>query len=84
MGEETTLVPKPMLEIGGSPILWHIMKTYSHFGFDDFVILLGYKGYFIKEYFLNYYFFYCVIFVTFFQNCISLSMQITSIFVKQH
>jgi len=55
MGEETTLVPKPMLEIGGKPILWHIMKTYSHFGFNDFVILLGYKGYYIKEYFLNYY-----------------------------
>lgn len=52
--EETDKRPKPMVEIGNKPILWHIMKTYSKFGFNDFVILLGYKGYFIKEYFLNY------------------------------
>ena len=44
-----------MVSIGGKPILWHIMKTYSHYGINDFVILLGYKGYFIKEYFINYY-----------------------------
>lgn len=55
LSEETDLRPKPMVEIGGSPILWHIMKTYSHFGINDFVICLGYKGYVIKEYFINYY-----------------------------
>ena len=55
LSEETDLRPKPMLEIGGKPILWHIMKTYSHYGFNEFVILLGYKGYYIKEYFANYF-----------------------------
>ena len=55
LSEETDVKPKPMLEIGGKPILWHIMKMYSHYGFNDFVILLGYKGYYIKEYFANYY-----------------------------
>ena len=55
LSEETELRPKPMVEIGGKPILWHIMKLYSHYGFNDFVILLGYKGYYIKEYFANYY-----------------------------
>lgn len=55
LSEETTLKPKPMVEIGGRPILWHIMKTYSHFGFNDFIILCGYKGYVIKEYFTNYF-----------------------------
>lgn len=54
LGEETQLLPKPMLEIGGRPILWHIMKMYSHYGINDFVILLGYRGYMIKDYFLNY------------------------------
>ena len=53
--EETDLKPKPMIEIGGRPILWHIMKIYSHFGFNDFIICLGYKGYMIKEFFMNYY-----------------------------
>jgi len=53
--EETTVRPKPMIEIGGKPIIWHIMKIYSHYGFNDFVVCLGYKGYFIKEYFINYY-----------------------------
>jgi glucose-1-phosphate cytidylyltransferase len=53
--EETELKPKPMIEIGGKPILWHIMKIYSHFGYNDFIILLGYKGYTIKEYFSNYF-----------------------------
>ena len=52
--EETEFRPKPMVEIGGRPILWHIMKLYSHYGFDDFVLCLGYKGAMIKEYFLNY------------------------------
>ena len=55
LGEETTSRPKPMVEIGGYPILWHIMKIYSHYGFNDFVILTGYKSHMIKEYFVNYY-----------------------------
>lgn len=54
ISEETHLRPKPMIEIGGRPILWHIMKTYSAFGINDFVIALGYRGYMIKEYFSNY------------------------------
>jgi len=53
--EETESRPKPMVEIGGKPILWHIMKIYSHYGFNDFVICLGYKAHMIKEYFINYY-----------------------------
>jgi glucose-1-phosphate cytidylyltransferase len=55
LSEETDIRPKPMVEIGGKPILWHIMKTYSSFGFNEFVVCLGYKGYFIKEYFANYF-----------------------------
>lgn len=55
LSEETELKPKPMVEIGGMPILWHIMKIYSHYGFHEFVILLGYKGYTIKEFFANYF-----------------------------
>jgi len=55
LSEETHLRPKPMVEIGGRPILWHIMKLYSHFGIQDFVICAGYKGYMIKEYFSNYF-----------------------------
>ncbi len=55
LSEDTVNKPKPMVEIGGKPILWHIMKIYSHHGFNDFVILLGYKGYIIKEYFANYF-----------------------------
>src|SRR5262245_11340374 len=55
ISEESTLRPKPMIEIGGKPILWHIMKLYSACGINDFVICLGYKGYMIKEYFANYY-----------------------------
>ena len=55
LSEETSLKPKPMVEIGGKPILWHIMKIYEHHGFNDFVICLGYKGYTIKEYFINYF-----------------------------
>jgi glucose-1-phosphate cytidylyltransferase len=52
--EETEFRPKPMVEVGGRPILWHIMKTYAHYGFRDFVLCLGYRGATIKEYFLNY------------------------------
>jgi glucose-1-phosphate cytidylyltransferase len=55
IAEETDTRPKPMVEIGGKPILWHIMKIYSHYGFDEFIICLGYKGYLIKEYFMHYY-----------------------------
>ncbi len=55
LSEETEIRPKPMVEIGGKPILWHIMKTYGHYGFNEFIICLGYKGFFIKEYFMDYY-----------------------------
>ena len=55
IAEETHLKPKPMVEIGGRPILWHIMKLYSHYGISDFIICCGYKGYIIKEYFANYF-----------------------------
>jgi glucose-1-phosphate cytidylyltransferase len=55
IAEETDARPKPMVEIGGKPILWHIMKVYSHYGFNDFIICLGYKGYLIKEYFMHYF-----------------------------
>ena len=55
LSEETTNVPKPMVEIGGRPIIWHIMKSYSHYGLDDFVVCCGYKGYVLKEYFANYF-----------------------------
>lgn len=55
ISEETSIRPKPMIEIGGKPVLWHIMKIYSHYGINDFVICCGYKGYVIKEYFANYF-----------------------------
>jgi glucose-1-phosphate cytidylyltransferase len=55
LSEETVVKPKPMVEVGGKPILWHIMKLYSHHGINDFIICLGYKGYVIKEYFANYF-----------------------------
>jgi len=55
ISEETNLKPKPMIEIGGKPILWHIMKTYSTYGINDFIICCGYKGYMVKEYFANYF-----------------------------
>ncbi|MFC0711807.1 glucose-1-phosphate cytidylyltransferase [Azorhizophilus paspali] len=55
ISEESHLRPKPMIEVGGKPILWHIMKIYSHYGINDFVICCGYKGYVIKEYFANYF-----------------------------
>jgi glucose-1-phosphate cytidylyltransferase len=55
ISEESHLKPKPMIEIGGKPILWHIMKMYSYYGINDFIICLGYKGYVIKEYFSNYF-----------------------------
>jgi glucose-1-phosphate cytidylyltransferase len=55
ISEESLLKPKPMIEIGGKPILWHIMKIYAHYGFNEFIICLGYKGYMIKEYFAHYF-----------------------------
>ena len=58
LSEETQLIPKPMVEIGGRPILWHIMKIYSHWGFNEFIILTGYKSHVIKDYFINYYYRY--------------------------
>jgi glucose-1-phosphate cytidylyltransferase len=57
ISEESHLRPKPMIEIGGKPILWHIMKIYSHYGFDDFIICTGYKNQVIKEYFINYFYY---------------------------
>lgn len=55
LSEVTNLIPKPMVEIGGKPILWHIMKIYSYYGINDFIICCGYKHYVIKEYFANYF-----------------------------
>lgn len=55
ISEESSLKPKPMIEVGGKPILWHIMKIYSHYGYNDFIICCGYKGYYIKDYFHHYY-----------------------------
>ncbi len=55
LSEVTDIKPKPMVEVGGKPIIWHIMKHYSHYGHNEFIILLGYKGYYIKEYFANYF-----------------------------
>lgn len=57
ISEESLIRPKPMIEIGGRPILWHIMRHYSHYGFNEFIICLGYKGHLIKEYFINYYYY---------------------------
>ncbi|WP_292747146.1 sugar phosphate nucleotidyltransferase, partial [Methylophaga sp. UBA3191] len=55
ISEESHLKPKPMITIGGKPIIWHIMKQYSHYGVNEFIICLGYKGYVVKEYFANYF-----------------------------
>ena len=55
ISEETDIKPKPMVEIGGMPIIWHIMKIYSHYGIKEFIICCGFKGYIIKEYFSNYF-----------------------------
>ena len=55
LAEETTVRPKPLVEVGGRPIIWHIMKIYSHHGINDFIVCLGYKGYLVKEYFANYF-----------------------------
>ena len=55
LSEETYIKPKPMVEVGGRPMLWHIMKIYSHYGINEFIVCCGYKGYIIKEYFANYF-----------------------------
>jgi glucose-1-phosphate cytidylyltransferase len=55
LAEETSIKPKPMVEIGGMPILWHIMKSYSAYGINDFIVCLGYKGHMVKEFFANYF-----------------------------
>lgn len=68
ISEESHLRPKPMIAIGGNPILWHIMKIYSHYGFNDFIICLGYKGHIIKEYFADYYLYTSDITFDFSQN----------------
>ncbi len=75
LSEETELKPKPMVEIGGRPILWHIMKNYSYWGFNDFVILTGYKSHIIKDYFINYYTRY---------SDITVDMSNNSVEVHQH
>jgi glucose-1-phosphate cytidylyltransferase len=72
LSEETELRPKPMVEIGGRPILWHIMKIYSHWGFNEFVVLTGYKSHIIKEYFINYYMRYSDITVDMENNSVEL------------
>lgn len=72
ISEESDIRPKPMVEIGGKPILWHIMKTYSHYGYNDFVILLGYKAYVIKEYFANYFLHNCDVEIDTAENKISI------------
>lgn len=75
LGEETVLRPKPMVEIGGRPILWHIMKSYSHYGFNEFIVLTGYKSHIIKDYFINYYTQY---------SDITVDMSNNSVEVHQH
>lgn len=75
ISEETDLKPKPMVEIGGRPILWHIMKTYSYYGFNDFIVLTGYKSHVIKDYFINYYTRYSDITVNLNTNSIQIHKQ---------
>jgi glucose-1-phosphate cytidylyltransferase len=72
LSEETSLIPKPMVEIGGRPILWHIMKIYSSWGFNEFVVLTGYKSHVIKDYFINYYTRYSDITVDMTNNAVEL------------
>ena len=75
LAEETALIPKPMVEIGNHPIIWHIMKIYSFFGFNEFIILLGYKGYIIKEYFFNYFLH---------QNDVTIDLSNNSVKIHRH
>ncbi|MBH1977508.1 MAG: glucose-1-phosphate cytidylyltransferase [Comamonadaceae bacterium] len=75
ISEESHLKPKPMIEIGGKPVIWHVMKIYSHFGINDFVICLGYKGYVIKEYFANYFLHMSDVTFDMAQNCMQIHDQ---------
>ena len=77
LSEETHLKPKPMVEIGGKPILWHIMKIYSSYGINDFIICCGYKGYLIKEYFANYFIHTCDITIDMSDNSIDVHQKKT-------
>jgi glucose-1-phosphate cytidylyltransferase len=77
LSEETQVRPKPMVEIGGKPLLWHIMKMYSAHGIDEFVICLGYKGYLIKEYFANYYLHTCDVTFDFTSNATEIHQSST-------
>jgi glucose-1-phosphate cytidylyltransferase len=72
LSEETGLLPKPMVEIGGKPIIWHIMKLYSHFGFNEFIILTGYKSHIIKDFFINYYMRYSDLSIDMSKNTVSI------------
>ena len=78
--EETTVRPKPMVEIGSKPMIWHIMKIYERFGFNEFIICLGYKGYIIKEYFINYFLYNSDITVELSSNKIDLHFSSTESF----
>ncbi len=80
ISEETDAKPKPMVEIGGKPILWHIMKIYGHYGFTDFIICLGYKGYIIKEYFMNYFLHNCDLSIDLGSNAIEIHDKNTEAF----
>jgi glucose-1-phosphate cytidylyltransferase len=89
LSEETDLKPKPMVEIGGHPVLWHIMKIYSHYGFNNFIILTGYKSHIIKDYFINYYTRYCDISVDMETNSVEIhktrqeSWKVTMLYTGQ-
>ena len=75
LGEETAVRPKPMVEIGGKPILWHVMKIYSAYGINDFIVCLGYKGYLIKEFFSNYFLHTSDVTIDFTQNSIEVHQR---------
>lgn len=75
LGEETALRPKPSIEIGGMPIIWHIMKGYSHYGVKEFIICLGYKGYFLKEYFYNYFLYNCDVTIDYKNNTVDIHKE---------
>ena len=90
LSEETDLKPKPMVEIGGKPILWHIMKIYSYYGFNDFIVLTGYKSHIIKDYFINYYNRYSDITVDMYNNSVEVHKthnepwKVTMLYTGQH
>lgn len=90
LSEETDLRPKPMVEIGGRPILWHIMKIYSYWGYNDFIILTGYKSHVIKDYFLNYYTRYSDITIDMAQNSVEIHnhrnepWRVTMLYTGEH